>query len=285
MKRFRNAVLSAAAIGTLLISVMASEYLFKDDFWNDAARGGIAEVEFARIALERSQNESVRDFAQHMIDDHTKANEELKSLAAQKNVTLPTEMDAKHQTMAKKLRGESGDEFDRDYIRSQVKDHEMIVKLFTNASTGAADADVKAWAAKMLPTLREHLESARSLDSRLGGRSGREMSPGNSDRGGNMNHGNMNDRDMNDRGNMNSRDNTDRRDNMNTQNTNSRDNTNSRSRSNSNVNSRMNSNANSMRDTNNNSMDNTNGNVNSNSNRQPNQGRRSNANTNSNVNQ
>ena len=103
-----------------------------------------------------------------MVDDHSKANEELMSLASSKGMTLPTALDEKHQKDVTKLSAMSGAEFDRAYSRMMLSDHNKDVKEFEKQSTKGGDADLKAFASKTLPTLQEHLQMARALPGNQG---------------------------------------------------------------------------------------------------------------------
>jgi putative membrane protein len=227
----------------------ASGALASDDrkFVMEAAHGGMMEVKMGRMAADKASNADVKAFGQRMVDDHSKANSELMSLASQKGITLPgaadmamtdqsaasiasvssttqssaqsssptsstssqpssttpatsdqkssassttagqSSMDTtasgprharvdadtgeslKDQEHMNKLSSLSGDAFDREYMNMMVKDHEKDVKEFEKASTKAKDADVRAFAAKTLPTLREHLQQARDIQSRVKG--------------------------------------------------------------------------------------------------------------------
>jgi putative membrane protein len=135
-------------------------------FMTEAAVGGMAEVEMARVAVERASSEAVRDYARKMIEDHTRANEELMQLASSKGVQLPTAPDAKHQSMLTRLRGLSGAEFDREYVRQAgVKSHEKMLKLVQDHSRKGRDADSRAFATKMVPAVQMHLDMARQLNA------------------------------------------------------------------------------------------------------------------------
>lgn len=138
-----------------------------NDFMTEAAVGGMAEVELGRLASTKAQNADVKKFAQMMVADHTKANAELKTLAAGKGVTLPTELDAKHKSAMTELQNLSGADFDKAYVAAQLADHEKTVKLFQTQSQSTTDADLKAFAAKNLPTLQAHLEMVRSLNNKM----------------------------------------------------------------------------------------------------------------------
>jgi putative membrane protein len=136
-------------------------------FMTEAAKGGMAEVELGKVAVSKAQNAEVKQFAQQMVAEHTKANNELKQLAEKKSVTLPTDLDAMHKSMKDKLSNLSGAEFDKEYIKGQVEDHEKTVALFEAQSTGGTDADAKAMAMKTLPNLKAHLDMARKIQAKL----------------------------------------------------------------------------------------------------------------------
>ena len=141
------------------------------DFLMDAAMGGLMEVELGRIAAQKGMSDSVKQFGQRMVDDHSKANEELTSLASSKGITLPTALDEKHQKDVTKLSALSGAEFDRAYSKLMLSDHNKDVKEFEKQSTKGADAELKAFASKTLPTLQEHLQMARALEGNQRGNS------------------------------------------------------------------------------------------------------------------
>ena len=140
-------------------------------FMMEAAAGGMAEVELAKLALEKSSSDDVKKYAQQMIDDHTKAGEELMQLASQKNVTLPSGPDMKHMALMEKMRKLSGAEFDRMYIKEAgSNDHSKMEKLFMKESTGGKDTDTRAFASKTLPIVQMHLKMARDMSgSMMGG--------------------------------------------------------------------------------------------------------------------
>ena len=137
----------------------------QDNFWSTAAQGGMAEVELGKLALQKSQNAEVKKFAQMMITDHTKANDELKALAAKKNITLPTDI-GDHKETVDDLSKLSGAEFDKEYVDAMVDDHEEDVDFFTDKSNNS-DADLKAFATKTLPTLKGHLEAIKAIQSKM----------------------------------------------------------------------------------------------------------------------
>ena len=132
----------------------------------DLAAGNRAEVQAGRLALEKSEDAKVRAFAQSMIDDHGKALAEVESLARQKNVTLPDGIGVLHKTKELALMALSGQSFNAQYIkRAGVGDHESTVKLLKKIQAEGKDADLKALADKLLPTVEHHLGMARQLDT------------------------------------------------------------------------------------------------------------------------
>lgn len=133
------------------------------DFAMKAADGGMFEVEASKLAQQKASAANVKSFADRMVKDHSKANDELKALASKKNITLPSMVSKKHQDKLDKLAKLSGTEFDEEYMEMMDADHEKDVKLFEKASnSNDIDAEVKAFAAKTLPTLRMHAEMADS---------------------------------------------------------------------------------------------------------------------------
>ena len=156
----RNTNNSNATAETAGSSALSSK---DQKFLMDAAMGGLMEVELGRWAAQVGTSPEVKQFGQRMIEDHSKANTELTQLATSKGVTLPTQLDEKHQRDVSKIARLKGAEFDQAYSKAMLKDHEDDVKEFEKQSTSAADADVKAFAAKTLPTLQEHLQMVRAL--------------------------------------------------------------------------------------------------------------------------
>jgi len=137
-----------------------------------ASAGGLAEVSLSKLALDKATDEGVRKFARQMIEDHTKANKELNALADKKGLKVAARMDAKHQKMSDKLSRLSGPEFDRAFMVGQVKDHVVTIALFEKEAKGGMDEDLRAWAKKTLPHLREHLKMAQEVSGKVkaGGR-------------------------------------------------------------------------------------------------------------------
>lgn len=149
---------------------MASVSSSDKKFAMTAAAGGMAEVEMARLALTKASSDSVKQYAQKMIDDHTAANAELMQIASTKGITLPTAPDAKMQAMMAKMEKLSGMQFDHEYIMmAGSKDHMKMEKLFRDESMRGRDADLKAFAAKTLPVVQMHLQMARDMNKQMMG--------------------------------------------------------------------------------------------------------------------
>lgn len=138
------------------------------DFLTEAAQGGMAEVQLGRLATEHASNSVVKQFGQHMVQDHTQANNELARLAAQKGVTLPQDVNSDQKSEGDKLSKLNGAEFDKEYINYMVKDHEEDVETFQTQANKGTDNDVKNFAAKTLPTLQRHLQMAKEAANQVG---------------------------------------------------------------------------------------------------------------------
>lgn len=137
----------------------------------EMAQANLAEIEAGRIAQEKTQNEQVRTFAQQMVDDHTKALQDLQQLAQAKGVTLPDRPDNKHKKMAEKLGALSGASFDRRYVeQSGTGDHKKTHSLLQRVQSHATDPDLKALAAKMQPVVDQHLNTVQQLTAAVKGR-------------------------------------------------------------------------------------------------------------------
>ena len=137
------------------------------DFMTKAAQGGIAEVSAGQMAASKATDNSVKDFANRMVNDHGKANDELKNLATNKGVTLPTETDADHKKAADALAKKSGKAFDKGYMTDMVNDHTKVVAMFEKESKDATDPDLKAWVTNTLPTIQDHLKMAKQINGKL----------------------------------------------------------------------------------------------------------------------
>ena len=137
------------------------------EFVSRAATGGTAEVELGRVATQRAVRPSVRSFAERMVADHGRANAELAALAGREGLDVPTAFEPSQQAMRDRLSGLSGPDFDRAYMSEIVRDHTEDIALFERAAEISSDPDLKAWAARSLPMLRDHLALARQVNSEV----------------------------------------------------------------------------------------------------------------------
>jgi len=138
-------------------------------FVQKAAVGGLAEVEMGKMAQQKGSSDQVKQFGSRMVDDHSKANDELKQIASSKGITLPTDLDAKHKSKMDKMQKLSGAQFDRAYMDDMVADHKEDVADFKKQASSGKDGDLKAFASKTLPTLEDHLKMAQSTDAAVKG--------------------------------------------------------------------------------------------------------------------
>ncbi len=132
-------------------------------FVKDAALGGMTEVELGKLAAQKGSSDAVKQFGQKLVDDHSKANDELKQIASTENIQVPDTLDSKHQSRIDKLSKLSGPSFDKAYIKDQVKDHEKDMQEFQSEAQGGSDPNVKQFASKTLPVLQQHLSMAKDL--------------------------------------------------------------------------------------------------------------------------
>lgn len=137
------------------------------DFAKDAAEGGMMEVQLGNIAEKNAGSQSVKDFGKMMVDDHTKINDNLKDLAAKKNVTLPTTVSSDQQKDIDKLSKKTGNDFDKDYVSMMVDDHKKDIADFKKSGDKITDPDFKDFIIKTLPTLQKHLDSIQVIKKKM----------------------------------------------------------------------------------------------------------------------
>lgn len=140
-------------------------------FAMNAAQGGLTEVKAGQLAAEKASSPDVKAFGQQMVDDHTKANEQLKAIAQEKGMTLPTDINAKQQAMYDRLSKLSGADFDSAYVKAMVMDHDEDLKEFTKESTKGKDEKIKGFASQTLPVIQGHLEKIKAIQGKMGSRS------------------------------------------------------------------------------------------------------------------
>jgi putative membrane protein len=158
---------STKATTTQSTATTAAESLSRSDrkFVEEAAQGGMAEVELGKLAQQRAASDQVKQFGSKMASDHQKANEQLKKIAAAKGINLPADMSSSDRREYDKLQKKSGADFDREYMKEMVADHKTDVKDFQSAAKSANDPDIKSFASSTLPTLQQHLDMAQSAEA------------------------------------------------------------------------------------------------------------------------
>lgn len=136
-------------------------------FIKDAAEGGMMEVELGRIAAQKGTDPDVKTFGQRMVDDHSKANDQLKQVASSKGVTVPTSLPPSKQKEIDSYNKLSGAAFDSKYVSHMVSDHKKDVAEFQKESKNGKDTDVKSFATNTLPTLQDHLKMIQDISSKM----------------------------------------------------------------------------------------------------------------------
>lgn len=137
-------------------------------FAREAAEGGLAEVKLGQLAQEKASSQTVKDFGQRMVTDHSKANDELETAASQRSITLPDHPSAKERAVYQKLSNLSGKRFDAAYARVMVRDHEHDVAAFRREANYGKDPAIKNFASQTLPTLEQHLRLAPQMYRKVG---------------------------------------------------------------------------------------------------------------------
>lgn len=133
----------------------------------NAAAGGLLEVELGKLAQSKGTDPQVKAFSESMVADHGKSNEELKSLAQQKNISIPDSLSEEHKKKYDDLASKSGKDFDEAYIKNMVDDHEKNIAAFKEESENGKDPELKSWAAAKLPILTHHLEMAKQAKENI----------------------------------------------------------------------------------------------------------------------
>jgi putative membrane protein len=140
---------------------------YDSEFMTKAASGGMLEVELGKVVAQRATTPAAKEFAQQMVTDHTKANDELKALAAKKNFKLPASLGEDQKKVYDEVLTEKGAKLDQKYVSEMVDDHEEDVKEFQEANTKSSDPAVKAFAAKTLPVLQMHLTMIKKIQATM----------------------------------------------------------------------------------------------------------------------
>lgn len=173
----KTALVAAAAFALFATPLVAqtakektqSSATSPQEFVTKAANGGMFEVESSRLALDKAKRGEVRTFAQRMVDDHSKANAELETIASKAGLNVPKAMDATHKQKLQQLETGAESNFDQRYIRAQAEAHDEAVTLFSTYAKSGGNPELRSFADKTLPTLREHQASVRDLEKSSSG--------------------------------------------------------------------------------------------------------------------
>jgi putative membrane protein len=141
---------------------------YDSEFMTKAASGGILEVALGKEVTQRATSPEAKQAAQMMVTDHTKANTELKALAAKKGITLPPTLGDDQKKVFDDVLAKKGADLDKEYVKEMIKDHHEDIKEFTDASAKAGDPEIKALAAKTVPVLKMHLAMFEKLQAAMG---------------------------------------------------------------------------------------------------------------------
>jgi putative membrane protein len=133
----------------------------------EAANGGMAEVELGTLAQQKATNPDVKNFGAMMVTDHSKANAEMKQLAASKNITLPDSINNDEKKIKMDLMGKSGADFDKAYVKAMVDDHKEDIKAFEEAAKKVKYPEMQAFITKTLPVLKMHLASIEKIQNSM----------------------------------------------------------------------------------------------------------------------
>ncbi|WP_145854838.1 DUF4142 domain-containing protein [Pedobacter suwonensis] len=157
----KDTTTNAAATGGIAVEEADAK------FTTEAAVGGMAEVELGKMALEKSSNPQVKEFATMMVKDHGMANTELMAIAKQKNITLPSTVDDEHKKKMEDLSKKTGTDFDKAYVSAMVEGHKSTLKLMEDESKDGKDADLKAFATKTAPIVQSHLQMINKINDSM----------------------------------------------------------------------------------------------------------------------
>ena len=174
MKKF----LIAAGLIALAMPAAEARTMRPAQFVATAAISDMFEIQSSQAALQKSTRDEVKQFAQHMIDDHTRVGEQMKSLlqSAGINAQIPTDLDKRRAQQVQRMQGLSGAKFDAAYVAAQVKGHQEAVRLYQAYAQSGDNQQLREFARWTLPNLQQHLKQAQSLKAGKSGKSGAKTS-------------------------------------------------------------------------------------------------------------
>jgi putative membrane protein len=160
-------VLCLAVFATGLQAQTGSDSKADNKFIEKALVGNMFEIEIGKIAAQKATNPEVKGFGQKMVDDHGKANDELKKIAESKNIMIPNKLDKEHQEKLDKASKLSGSDFDKKYMKMMVKGHKRVASEYKKEAEKGKDPQTKDYASKTLPIVQEHLKMAQDIEGKL----------------------------------------------------------------------------------------------------------------------
>ncbi|ACB97366.1 DUF4142 domain-containing protein [Beijerinckia indica] len=149
-----------AGVNSLMDASLSTE-----DFVKEAATSDMFEIQSSELALQKSTDTAIKNFAQQMVQDHSMTTSDLKAFVESGKVkaTIPDQLDQSHQSKLDKLKTLTGTDFDKQYDKDQTTGHKDAVSLFKRYAEGGENAELKIWASKTLPKLEDHLKEAKAL--------------------------------------------------------------------------------------------------------------------------
>jgi putative membrane protein len=150
------------------VTLTARQVNSSQHFTTDAALGELTQLKLGQAAYQNASNLQVKSFAKQMVDVHSQAVDRLMGVASMENLTVPTDLDKEHQAEVDQLSKLPGAAFDKAYIAAVIKDHQQDLALYQREIASGDESGVRKWAASEIPTIQEHLQSARTLASSLG---------------------------------------------------------------------------------------------------------------------
>jgi putative membrane protein len=157
LNKTKDTTTNVAATGGIAVTAEDAK------FATDAANGGLAEVALGKLAQTKATNPQVKSFADMMVTDHSKVNDELAAIAKAKNITLPAAPDADHQKKLDDLSKLSGKDFDKAYVDAMVDGHKKTLDLMNMAAKDCKDSELKAFAVKTAPVVQTHLDAINKI--------------------------------------------------------------------------------------------------------------------------
>jgi putative membrane protein len=137
-----------------------------------AASGGMAEIKLGKLAQQNANSDAVKSFGQQMVTDHSKAGDDLKSVAQKEGMALPMDISKEDQVTYDRLSQLHGTQFDKEYVQDMVTDHQKDIADFQKEASSGKNASLKDFASRTLPTLKSHLRIAQDMEHKVSASSG-----------------------------------------------------------------------------------------------------------------